>query len=471
MNNFEVVIGIEIHLELNTKTKMFSASANNYEAKPNTNVNSIDLGFPGSLPTVNKQAVLHGIMLGKALKMDIDRELHFDRKNYYYPDLPKGYQITQQRRPIGANGSIPITVDGVTKEISLERIHLEEDTAKQIHSGETSQLNYNRAGVPLLEIVTDPVIRSGKEAAAYIDAIRKTAKALNISDAKMEEGSLRADVNISLRPYGQKEFGVKVEIKNMNSISNAQKAIEFEIALQTKKLLTNEVITMDTKRFNAENNSTITMRTKTSATDYKYFPEPNIPVITLPQEMIDSVKLPELPWETTARFESLGLNQEYVNALVADLSMAKYFDSIPYDNKEKLAKVFFSEIVQLSNSKSIPVTELNIDPVEIARTITLTDKGDISGKHLKKILPLLMGGNSTVDQIVEEKGMKQISDSSILFPIIDKIILENEKLVAEYGSRPERVTKFILGTLMKQTRGQANPIVSNKLVVEKLEAL
>ncbi len=211
MNNFEVVIGIEIHLELNTKTKMFSASANNYEAKPNTNVNSIDLGFPGSLPTVNKQAVLHGIMLGKALKMDIDRELHFDRKNYYYPDLPKGYQITQQRRPIGANGSIPITVDGVTKEITLERIHLEEDTAKQIHSGETSQLNYNRAGVPLLEIVTNPVIRSGKEAAAYIDAIRKTAKALNISDAKMEEGSLRADVNISLRPYGQKEFGVKVE--------------------------------------------------------------------------------------------------------------------------------------------------------------------------------------------------------------------------------------------------------------------
>ncbi|CAM9102605.1 Asp-tRNA(Asn)/Glu-tRNA(Gln) amidotransferase subunit GatB [Mycoplasma marinum] len=470
MNNFEVVIGIEIHLELNTKTKMFSASKNDFNAEPNTNVSAIDLAYPGTMPVVNKQAVISGIMLGKALNMEIDRELHFDRKNYFYPDLPKGFQITQQRRPIGSNGKVPITVDGITKEITLERIHLEEDTAKQNHIGNTSHLNYNRAGVPLIEIVTNPVIRSGKEAAAYIDTIRKIAKTLNISDAKMEEGSLRADVNISLRPYGQKEFGTKVEIKNMNSISNAQKAIEFEIKLQTQKLLTNQIITMDTKRFDAENSSTITMRTKTNATDYKFFPEPNIPIIKLPEEMIESVKLPELPWEKAARLSASGLSEEYVNALIADVEMANYFDSINYEDKEKLAKVFFSEIVKLSNSKSLSVPELKIDQEQIAYAIKLTDSGDISGKHLKTLIPLLMNGEMNVDQIIEEKSMKQISDNSILLPIIDKIINENEKLVAEYDSRPERVTKFILGTLMKQTRGQANPIVSNKLVIKKLEA-
>ncbi len=468
MNNFEVVIGIEIHLELNTNTKAFSSSPNNFESSANTNVQPLDLGFPGTLPVLNKAVVIQGIKLSKALKMKIDNELHFDRKNYYYPDLPKGFQITQQRRPIGSNGKLVIEVEGKKKTISLERIHIEEDTAKQLHGDSETKLNYNRAGVPLLEIVTDPVIRSGKEASAYIDMIRQIAKNLEISDAKMEEGSLRADVNISLRPYGQKEFGTKVEIKNMNSMSNVEKAIDFEIALQTKKILNNEVITMDTKRFNAENNSTITMRTKTSATDYKYFPEPNIPVIKLEKEFIDSVEIAELPWETKSRLLSAGIQADLVDKLLSDIELVKYFDQIHYEDKGRLAKIFFSELISIANANNKTVEKLNFDLIQIVEAIKLADSGEISGKHLKTIFPLLVDKKDNVANIVKTKNMKQLSDPIQLGQKIDTIIMSNKNLLADYKTRPERVVKQILGTLMKETKGQANPVVANKIVVEKL---
>ncbi len=471
MNNLEVIIGIEIHLELNTQSKAFSSSKVDFIAEPNTNVNSIDLGFPGSLPTLNKGVVEHAIKLSKALNMKIDNELHFDRKHYFYPDLPKGYQITQQRRPIGSNGSLKINVDGKEKEISIERIHIEEDTAKQNHNETNTTLNYNRAGVPLLEIVTDPVLKTGKEVSAYIDAIRQIARALNISDAKMEEGSLRADVNISLRPFGQKEFGTKVEIKNMNSMSNAEKAIEFEIALQTKKILSGIKIEMDTKRFDANTNSTVTMRTKTSVTDYKYFPEPNIPIIKLTDEFIDCIKIPELPAETKARLLKQNIDEKTVETLLLDLDVLNYFESIPYEDKNKLSKVFLAEIISLLNASSKNIKDLDIEPKEISEALKLVDEGIISGKHLKQIIPLLSSENKTTQEIVEEKGMKQISDDAILLPIIDKIITNNKNIIGEYANRPERVVKHILGTLMKETQGQANPIVSNKLVIEKLEGL
>jgi aspartyl-tRNA(Asn)/glutamyl-tRNA(Gln) amidotransferase subunit B len=291
MINLEVVIGIEIHLELNTKSKMFSNSPNFYDAKPNENINEIDLGYPGTLPTVNKEAVFKGLLLAKALKMKIDTKLRFDRKNYFYPDLTKGYQITQQFFPIGKNGVLPIE----NKNISIERIHLEEDTAKQIHGTTKTSLNYNRAGVPLIELVTDPVISTAEEAAQYVQGIRNLAIALNISDVKMEEGSLRADVNISLRPFGALELGTKVEIKNINSISNMKKAISFEISRQTKLLLTNKKIEMETRRFNDKNQETAAMRKKNDSIDYKYFPEPNIPIITLDKSFLDKAILPILP--------------------------------------------------------------------------------------------------------------------------------------------------------------------------------
>ncbi|MGV2392830.1 UNVERIFIED_CONTAM: Asp-tRNA(Asn)/Glu-tRNA(Gln) amidotransferase subunit GatB [Campylobacter lari] len=293
-NNFEVIIGIEIHLELNTKTKMFSPAKIDFDAEPNTCVNQIDLAYPGTLPLVNKEAVISGIKLAKALNMTIDDELHFDRKNYFYTDLPKGYQITQFYRPIGSEGYVEIDVDGQKKKIQVERIHLEEDTARQ-HHGEITMLDYNRAGVPLIEIVTHPVLRSADEAVAYVDMIRRIALSLNISTAKMEQGSLRADINISLRPKGYKGFGTKIEIKNMNSFRAIKNAIEFEIEHQKNLILNHQEILQQTKRYDESTQSTVVMRTKTGEVDYKYFPEPNIPFIKLSKEFIDNVKLDELP--------------------------------------------------------------------------------------------------------------------------------------------------------------------------------
>lgn len=280
MNNFEVIIGIEIHIELNTRTKMFSSAANDFHAEHNTQASVVDLAYPGTLPVVNKGTVERAIKFAKALNMEIDSELHFDRKNYFYPDLPKGFQITQDRRPIAKKGEIPIS----NRKIAIQHFHLEEDTAKTINEDGKTLLNYNRAGVPLIEIVTEPVIRSSKEAVEYIEAIRSLANSLGISDAKMEEGSLRADINISLRPYGVETFGTKVEIKNLNSLANVEKGIVDEIAKQSKALIRGEEILQATKRFDETKQETVIMRVKTGAADYKFFAEPNIPPIALDKE-------------------------------------------------------------------------------------------------------------------------------------------------------------------------------------------
>ena len=284
IKNFEMVIGIEIHLELNTKTKMFSAIKNDFYAEPNTLVSPIDLGYPGTLPTVNKEAVIKAIKLAKALNMEIDNELHFDRKNYFYTDLPKGFQITQQFRPIGKNGIVFLEKDNNIKKIRIERIHLEEDTARQLHNEDETMINYNRAGIPLIEIVTMPDIRSAEEAVKYVDFIRQSALFLGISDAIMAQGSLRADINLSMRMLGSNDFGTKVEIKNLNSLNNIAKAIEFESKLQIEKILNNEEILQETKRFDESSQKTISLRNKTDSIDYKYFPEPNIPIIKLDKE-------------------------------------------------------------------------------------------------------------------------------------------------------------------------------------------
>jgi aspartyl-tRNA(Asn)/glutamyl-tRNA(Gln) amidotransferase subunit B len=285
IKNLEVVIGIEIHLELNTKTKLFSHAKNDFDSLANTNATVIDLGYPGTLPSLNKEAVVKGIKLCKALKMKIDHELHFDRKNYYYTDIPKGFQITQQFRPIGSDGKISLFLNNnQVKEVSINRIHIEEDTARQIHTPTETLINYNRAGVPLLEIVSEPEMHSAEEAMSYINTIRTIALFLGISDSKMSEGSLRADINISLRMLGSPNLGTKVEIKNINSLNNVKKAIEFEIDCQTKKIISGEVIKQETKRFDEASSENIIMREKSDDIDYKYFKEPNIPPIILDQK-------------------------------------------------------------------------------------------------------------------------------------------------------------------------------------------
>ena len=281
IKNFELIIGIEIHLEINSKTKMFSAIENSFDAEPNTLISPIDLGYPGTLPTINKEVVIKAIKLAKALNMEIDHELHFDRKNYFYTDLPKGYQITQQFRPIGKNGTIIISVNEQSKQIPIERIHIEEDTARQQHQDGQTLINYNRAGVPLIEIVSYPNIRSAEEAVQYIEEIQKIAKFLDISDAIMAKGSLRADINLSVRMLGTNKYGTRVEIKNLNSLNNVKTAIEYEYNLHVQKIIRGEEIEQETKNFDENLLQTVSMRKKTDAVDYKYFPDPNIPIIVL----------------------------------------------------------------------------------------------------------------------------------------------------------------------------------------------
>ncbi|WP_406613739.1 Asp-tRNA(Asn)/Glu-tRNA(Gln) amidotransferase subunit GatB [Mycoplasma corogypsi] len=469
MNNFETIIGIEIHLELKTKTKMFSPAPIDFNAEPNTCAHQIDLGYPGCLPQVNKQAVKFGVALAKALNMQIDDELHFDRKNYFYPDLPKGYQITQFYRPIGQNGTIEITTQNGVKQIGIERIHLEEDTARQYHADSGTKLDYNRAGIPLIEIVTYPVIKSAEEAAAYVDAIRKTALCLEISDAKLEQGSLRADINISLRPLGYQGFGTKVEIKNMNSLSNIKRAIENEIQIQREKILKGEEILQQTKRFDDVTNSNIVMRTKTGTTDYKYFPEPNIPFIKLTKEFIDSVELKELPAQKLARYQSHNIQNIYIQSLLDDLDLAKYFDSIEYADKDKLSKVFFAEVVSLANASGLKAYELGIKPDHIKEAIELLDSEIISGKSLKKLVPLLVKFEGNIEELLDKHNLKQITDPALIKQLVDKIINDNQALINEYPTRPDRVIKFILGAIMKETGGQVNPQLSNDITVSTLK--
>ncbi len=467
MNNFETIIGIEIHLELNTKTKMFSPSKIDFEADANTTVNQIDLGYPGTLPLLNKEAVISGVKLAKALSMTIDNELHFDRKNYFYPDLPKGYQITQFYRPIGSNGHFVINTESGRKKINIERIHLEEDTARQYH-GEKTKLDYNRAGVPLIEIVSYPEISSADEAVAYVDMIRRIALSLGISSAKMEQGSLRADVNISLRPKGYKGFGTKVEIKNMNSFRAIRNAIEHEIKLQTQKILTNEPILQQTKRYDEESMSTVVMRTKTGTIDYKYFPEPNIPFIKLSDEFINNIKLNELPWEKEERYKNEGIQDIYIKSLINDIELANYFDSINYFDRSKLSKLFFAEVVSLANSKNVKAYELGIKPQPLESAIGLLDDEVISGKSFKKLVPLLINYDGDLNRLIKENNLEQISDEQTIAKWIDDVIERNETLVAEYTERSEKVIKFVLGNVMKLSGGKVNPQKANDLLMKLL---
>ncbi|TKA58947.1 Aspartyl/glutamyl-tRNA(Asn/Gln)amidotransferase subunit [Mycoplasmopsis bovis 8790] len=468
MNNFETIIGIEIHLELNTKTKMFSPSKIDFDAGANTTVNQIDLGYPGTLPLLNKEAVISGVKLAKALSMIIDSELHFDRKNYFYPDLPKGYQITQFYRPIGSNGHFVINTESGKKIINIERIHLEEDTARQYH-GEKTKLDYNRAGVPLIEIVSYPEISSADEAVAYVDMVRRVALSLGISSAKMEQGSLRADVNISLRPKGYKGFGTKVEIKNMNSFRAIRNAIEYEIKLQTQKILANEPILQQTKRYDEESMSTVVMRTKTGTIDYKYFPEPNIPFIKLSDEFINNVKLNELPWEKEERYKNEGIQDIYIKSLINDIELANYFDSINYPDRSKLSKLFFAEVVSLANSKNVKAYELNIRPQALEGAICLLDTEIISGKSFKKLIPLLINYDDDLNKLIKENNLEQISDEQTITKWINEVIERNETLVAEYTERNEKVIKFVLGNVMKLSGGKVNPQKANDLLIEILD--
>ncbi|MDQ0362798.1 Asp-tRNA(Asn)/Glu-tRNA(Gln) amidotransferase subunit GatB [Breznakia pachnodae] len=471
--NFEVIIGIEIHCELKTNTKMFSGAPVGFAQKPNTCTNEIDLGMPGVLPCVNKEAVASAIKACSALNCEIDPLVKFDRKNYYYSDLPKGYQITQQFYPIGKNGTIKINVDGVEKDIRINRIHMEEDTAKQFHHVDGSYLDFNRAGTPLIEIVTEPDMRTGKEAAAYVEEVRNILYYLGVSDVKMEEGSLRCDVNISLRPYGSDILGAKSEIKNLNSINNVQKAIEYEIERQNKILLSGGVVAQATLRYDESARQTIMMRKKEGNVDYKYFPEPNIFPIQLEQAFIDNItsNLAQLPQQRKELYmNKYGLNDYDAQQLISNKELSDFYNEVVEHTSEyKLAANWV--LVELNgylNKNSLNVTKLQLLPEELAIMINMVTQKEISGKQAKEVFEEIVLGKQT-KTVVKEKGMEQLSDEGAIITLINDVLSANPQSIEDYKNGKDRAVGFLVGQVMKLSKGQANPAMTNKLIVEELK--
>ena len=471
--NFETIIGIEIHCELNTKTKMFSSAPNSFGKEPNTQVSKVDMAFPGILPTVNKKAVEYAIIACSALNLSIDNELWFDRKNYFYSDLPKGFQITQDKRPIGRDGYIEVdTINGV-KRIGIERIHMEEDTAKQSHYGDYTLIDYNRCGVPLIEIVSKPDMRSGEEAAKYVEKLRSILSYLGVSDCKMEEGSMRCDINISLRPIGSEKFGVKTEIKNLNSINNIQRAVEFEISRQEKLLLKGLEVEQETRRFDEASKQTVLMRKKTDAVDYKYYTEANIMPIKLSDAFINKAinLVPELPDARFNRFVSeLNLSEYDARQLINQKAVADYYEEVlkDYNDPKITANWILGDVYSYLNKNNLTIKDFKLSTSNLAKLLTLLKQGKISSKQGKEIFNIIIETNEDPETIAKAKGMVQESDEGLIMEYINEVLRDNPQAIATYKSGRDNILGFLVGQVMKKSKGKANPAITSKLLKEEI---
>lgn len=473
--NFEAVIGLEIHVELKTKSKMFSSAPNVFGADANTQVALLDMAFPGTLPTVNKNAVIYAVRVADALHMQIDNELHFDRKNYFYSDLPKGYQITQNLRPIGSNGYLEINIDGKNKRINIERLHIEEDTCKQLHFRDHTLLDYNRAGVPLIEIVSKPEMRTGLEAMKYVEKIRSIVVFSDVSDGKMEEGSLRCDVNISLRPYGSDSFGTKVEIKNINSISYIQKAIDFEIARQAKILLSGGRVEQETRRYDEAKRETILMRVKTDAVDYKYFPEPNITPIVLSDEFIANAinSRPELAEEIFARLQKNYSLSDYDASLIcADKNIVAYYDMAAKttNNYKALANWINVDVSGVLNKKCISITEFAITPTNLSALISMVDSKEINSTQARELFAYMEANKTDPKTAKKALGIvSQILDEDYIKNIVEQVLAEFPDSIVDYRNGKDRALGFLVGKVMAKSQGKANPKIASDMLLKKLK--
>ncbi len=471
---YEAVIGLEIHVETKTKSKMFSPAPIDYNAAPNTMVSYIDLAHPGTLPTINKQAVINAIRVCHALNMQIDETLHFDRKNYFYSDLPKGYQITQDKRPIGRNGYLDLLVDGQEKRIRINRLHMEEDTAKQLHMVDYTLIDYNRAGIPLVEIVTEPDIRSGKEAAKYVEIIREIVTFTDVSDGKMEEGSLRCDVNISIRPVGTEAFGTKVEVKNLNSISNVEKVIDIEIERQKQVLASGEKVIQETRRYDDDKKTTIGMRVKSSAVDYKYYPEANLVPVHIGRNFIDEVinNCPELPTTKRNRYaKDFALSEFDIDILLANKDVAQFYDEVvKTTNSYKIAaNMINGEIAAFLNKNNQTINDLSISPINFAKLVNMIDEGKISNKQARTILDVLFEKDQDPASVAKKMNMVQISDEGAILVLVNTVLDENPNVIDDYKNGKDRAFGFLVGLLMKKSQGKINPALASKILKEEIE--
>jgi aspartyl-tRNA(Asn)/glutamyl-tRNA(Gln) amidotransferase subunit B len=471
--NFEAVIGLEIHVEMNTKSKMFSSAPVTFKSEPNAAVVPLDLAHPGTMPVVNRQAIINAIRVCHALHLTIDRTLWFDRKNYFYPDLPKGYQITQAFRPIGSNGFVELNLPGYQKKVEIERLHVEEDTAMQHHYETYTLVDYNRAGIPLMEIVTRPDIRNGTEAAAFVERIRSIVTFANVSTGKMEEGSLRCDVNISIRPVGVTKFGTKVEIKNLNSMANVEKAIDFEMERQEKILLSGGMVIQETRRYDDVKKETIAMRQKTDAVDYKYFVEPNIAPIRLSEAFIQEAiaTMPELAETKFQRYtQQFGLLEYDAQLLIANQEAANYFDQTILHIQEPkfIANWINGELASYINKNNQSLAQLQVTPKRLAQLIQLIVEGTVSNKQARSLFEKMLSLDGEALTLAKQFGFLQISDVNILQGHIDEVLSTNAQSIEDYRAGKDRALQFLMAQIMKRTQGKAHPEKTNQLLLESL---
>lgn len=475
--NFETVIGLEVHVELKTKSKIFCGCKTDFGALPNTNVCPICLGHPGTLPVLNEQAVNLALRAAMALNCTINENCKFDRKNYFYPDLPKGYQISQYDQPIGEHGFIEITVNGEQRRIRILRLHLEEDAGKSTHAADGTHtfVDYNRTGVPLIEVVSEPDIRSPEEARLYLEAIKSIMEYCDVSDVKMEEGSLRCDANISLRPMGQTELGQKTELKNMNSFRNVQKGLEYEVVRQAEILAAGKDIVQETRRFDELTQTTVSMRSKEEAHDYRYFPEPDLVRLHIDAAWMERVQssIPELPVARRNRYISDMKLPEYdAGVLTANKDVADYFEAVVQETQDAktASNWIMGDLLAYLNAKGQDITDSPISPTGLAGLMAEVAAGTISLKQAREVFKVMCDSGKDAKAVIAEQGMQQISDESVLSQIIDEVIAKNPKSVEDYLSGKGKAIGALVGQTMKATKGQANPAVVNKLLVERLNA-
>ena len=479
---YEAVIGLEVHTELQTTTKIFCGCKTSFGAEPNTNVCPVCLGLPGVLPVLNKRVLEFAVRAGLALNCEISRFSKFDRKNYYYPDLPKNFQTSQFDLPICERGHLDIEVNGEKKQIRITRAHMEEDAGKLVHHGTSitdsdySLVDYNRTGTPLLEIVTEPDMRSAKEAVAYLEKMRAILQYIGISDCRMEEGSLRCDANVSVRPVGQKELGTKAEIKNINSFKGVEKAIEYEALRQAEILEDGGKIIQETRTWDEKEGVTKSMRTKEEANDYRYFPEPDLAPFTVSEEYIEDIRktLPELPDERRERYiANFGLSSTDAQYMTNDKDTSDYFEKVVAAGADPKASVnwIMGEFASQLSNAGIEIAKAPVTPENLAKLLALIAKGTISGKIAKKVFAEMWKDGADPEEIVKAQGLVQISDTGALKELVVKVIANNPKAVEDFKAGKKKAVGALVGQSMKETKGKANPKVINELLNDELKKL
>lgn len=472
MSNYIPTIGTEVHVELKTNTKIFSSSKNGYGSMANSLTNVVDLGYPGTLPTLNREVIMTGIRACHVLHCNIRKLQHFDRKNYFYPDNPKNYQITEARTPIGYDGYVEIEVDGVSKKIEIEEIHIEEDTCKSAHRGSVSLLDFNRAGVPLIEIVTKPCMTSAIEAKLYLEKLRELLFYSDISDCKMEEGSMRCDANVSLRKSVNDPLGTKCEVKNIGSISNVFLAINKEIERQSKLLDEGVSFPEQTRRYDDKLGDTVLMRVKETGNDYRYFPEPDIPYVVIDDEMIEEAlkKLPMSAAERTKLYIEKGMDLEHAKKIIANRMLSDYLNEFLDTSLDfkTAGNLLLGDISFYLNKEEKRIEDTTLTSDKFLDLVSKVNDGSLTSKNVKDILELVLTSSLSIEEIIKKVGISNITDTLALEEIVLNVISNNPDSVSDYKAGKDRAIKYLMGQIMKETKGSANPKLVNEILTREL---